>query len=69
MDPYTLLVVARSQSLAKGLREALDGNEYLIRWVPSTKEALAFDLRPDLLILDLPPSGGVRSAAWLKRRL
>ena len=68
MDPYTLLVVARSQSLAKSLREALNGNEYLIRWVPSTKEALAFDLRPDLLVLDLPPSGGVRSATRLKRR-
>jgi len=68
MDLYTLLVVARSQSLAKGLRAALNGYEYLIRWAPSTQEALAFDSRPDLLVLDLPPSGGVRCAARLKRR-
>ena len=68
MDPYTLLVVARSQSLAKSLREAFNGTEYLVRWAPSTKEALAFDLRPDLLIFDLPPSGGTRSATRLKTR-
>jgi DNA-binding response OmpR family regulator len=45
----------------------LDGEEYIIRWVSSTTQALELDLRPSLLILDLPPSGGQRSTARLKR--
>ncbi len=67
MDPYTLLIIARSQSLAKRLRGVLDAGGYLIRWVPSTAQALKLDLQPSLLILDLPSSGGTRSAARLKR--
>jgi len=35
--------------------------------VASTTQALELDLRPSLLILDVPPSGGQRSAARLKR--
>jgi DNA-binding response OmpR family regulator len=66
VEPYTLLIVARTQSLARRLRAALDAEEYVIRWVPSASRALDLDLRPSLVILDLPPSGGVRSAAWLK---
>ncbi len=68
MDPYTLLVIARSQSLAKRLRAALDAEQYLIRWVPSAAQALKLDLQPSLLVLDLPPSGGTRSSMWLKER-
>lgn len=38
----------------------------MIRWVSSTSRALDLPLQPSLVILDLPPSGGMRSAAWLK---
>jgi DNA-binding response OmpR family regulator len=68
MEPYTLLVISRTQSLAKRLRGVLDVEQYLVRWVPSTRQALQLDLRPSLLLLDLPPSGGSRSATRLKRR-
>ena len=68
MDSYALLVVERSQSLAAHLRRTLDAEQYLIRWVPSTTQALALDLWPSLLILDLPPSGGARSVPRLKLR-
>lgn len=68
MDPYALLVVARSQSAAERLRGALDPEQYLIRWVPSTAQALGLDLNPSLLILDLPPSGGARCVTRLKRK-
>jgi DNA-binding response OmpR family regulator len=68
MEPYTLLVISRTQSLAKRLRDVLDVEQYLVRWVPSTRQALQLDLRPALLILDLPPSGGSRSAPRLKRQ-
>ena len=68
MEPYQLLVIARTQSLAKRLRGALDAEQVLIRWVPSAAQALALDLCPSLLILDLPPSGGARSVARLKRQ-
>ena len=68
MEPYTLLIIARSQSLAKRLRSALDSEQYLIRWVPSTAQALQLELLPSLLILDLPPSGGARSVLRLRRR-
>ena len=67
MEPYTLLVIARTQSLAKRLQSALNAEQYLIRWVPSTAQALALDPCASLLILDLPPSGGTRSVARLKR--
>ncbi len=68
MEPYTLLVIARTQSLAKRLRGALIAEQYIIRWASSSTQALRFDLRPSLVILDLPPSGGARSVARLKRR-
>lgn len=68
MEPYTLLVIARTQSLAKRLRGALGAEQYVIRWASSSAQALKLDLYPALLILDLPPSGGVRSVARLKRR-
>ena len=68
MEPYTLLIIARSQSLAKRLRSALDPEQYLIRWVPSTAQALQLELLPSLLVLDLPPSGGARSVLRLRRQ-
>ena len=68
MESYKLLIVARTQGLAKRLRTALDSEEYVIRWVPSTSRALDLDFVPSLTILEIPPSGGMRSAAWLKRR-
>jgi DNA-binding response OmpR family regulator len=68
MEPYTLLVIARAQTLAKRLRGALPPEQYLFRWVPNAAQALFLDLRPSLLILDLPPSGGARSVIRLKRQ-
>jgi DNA-binding response OmpR family regulator len=68
MDPYALLVIARTQSWARRLQATLETDQYLIRWVPSTAEATNLDLVPSLLVLDLPPSGGSRCAARLKRR-
>lgn len=68
MEPYTLLVIARTQSLAKRLRGALGAEQYVIRWASSSAQALKLDLYPSLLIMDLPPSGGARSVARLKRR-
>jgi DNA-binding response OmpR family regulator len=67
MEPYTILVIARTQTLATRLRGALDPEQYVIRWVPSTAQALTLELHPFLLVLDLPPSGGVRSVTRLKR--
>lgn len=69
MEPYTLLIIARTQSLARRLRATLDAEEYVIRWVPSTSRALDLDLQPSLVVLDLPPSGGARSSARLKDAL
>lgn len=66
MGSYKLLIVARTQGLAKRLRAALDSEEYVIRWVPSTSRALELEFVPSLTIMDVPPSGGMRSAAWLK---
>jgi DNA-binding response OmpR family regulator len=68
MEPNTLLVIARTQSLAKRLRGALGAEQYVIRWASSSAQAVKLDLCPSLLILDLPPSGGARSVARLKRR-
>jgi len=67
MNPYTLLVIARTQSLAKRLQSALDMEHFVIRWVPSAVQALALDSEPSLLVFDPPPSGGARSVARLKR--
>jgi two-component system KDP operon response regulator KdpE len=68
MEPKTLLLIARTQSLVKHLRSALDASRYVIRWAASSSQALGLDLRPSLLILQLPSSGGARSVARLKRR-
>lgn len=68
MEPHTLLVVARTQSLAKRLAEALEPERHLLRWVSSTSQAGNLDLEPDLILLELPVSGGRRSALRLKRR-
>jgi DNA-binding response OmpR family regulator len=68
MEPYTLLIVARTQSLAKRLRRMLDAERFLVRWVASTTQALDIDTCPSLLILELPTSGGERSVARLKRQ-
>jgi two-component system KDP operon response regulator KdpE len=68
MDPYTLLVIARTQTLAKRLKGALDAQEYTIRWASSSSQALTFDLHPSMVVLDLPPSGGARCAARLRRK-
>jgi DNA-binding response OmpR family regulator len=67
MEPYTVLIIARTQALAKRLRESVDPERYRIRWVTSTAQAIEIDLRPSLLILDLPASGGHRSSARLKQ--
>ena len=68
MEPKTLLLIARAQSLVKYLQSTLDGSRYVIRWAPSTSQALHLDLEPCLLILELPASGGARCVGRLKRR-
>lgn len=68
MEPYTLLIIARTQSLAKRLRGALAADEYVIRWAASSTEGLALETQPSLLVIELPPSGGTRCIARLKRR-
>jgi two-component system KDP operon response regulator KdpE len=68
MEPKTLLLIARTQSLVKHLQNALDASRYVIRWAPSSSQALGFDLHPSLLVMELPASGGTRSVARLKRR-
>jgi two-component system KDP operon response regulator KdpE len=68
MKPYTLLIISRSKSLTRRLRSALLPSHYTIRWVPSTAEALRLRLRPSILLVQLPPSGGPRSVARLKAR-
>jgi DNA-binding response OmpR family regulator len=66
MDPYVLLTVARSQSLATRLHRALDSGQYQIRWVPSATQALGLDFCPSLVILDIPATGGQRIARGIK---
>lgn len=68
MEPHKLLVVARNQSLAKRVAEDLEAEPHVLRWVSSTSQASGLDLTPDLVILELPPSGGTRSARRLKLR-
>jgi two-component system KDP operon response regulator KdpE len=68
MEPKTLLLIARTQSLVKHLQSALDASRYVIRWAPNSSQALGFDLHPSLLVLELPASGGTRSVARLKKR-
>ena len=67
MEPKTLLLVARTQSLVKHLRSALDPSRYVIRWAPSGSQALGLELQPSLVVLELPASGGARSVSRLKR--
>jgi DNA-binding response OmpR family regulator len=67
MDSYVLLVVARTQTVAGHLRTILDAEQHLIRWVPSTNQALTLGLLPAIVILDVPPSGGSRCVSRLKR--
>ena len=67
MEPKTLLLIARTQSLVKHLRSALDPTRYVIRWAPSSTQALGLDLQPSLVVLELPASGGSRSVSRLKR--
>ena len=68
MEPYTLLIVARTQSLTMRLQSALLASQYTIRWVPNTAEALRLPLRPSILLVQLPRSGGARSVVRLKER-
>lgn len=68
VEPNTLLIVARTQSLVKRLRAVLDADKYVLRWVSSTRQALALDAEPGLILLDLPLSGGDRCALRLKDR-
>jgi two-component system KDP operon response regulator KdpE len=68
MEPKTLLLIARTQSLVKRLQSALDASRHIIRWVPSSSQALGLDLHPSLVVLELPASGGTRSVPRLKRR-
>lgn len=68
MEPKILLLIARAQSVVKHLQSALDASRYVLRWVPSTSQALGLDVAPSLLILELPASGGTRSISWLKER-
>jgi two-component system KDP operon response regulator KdpE len=68
MDSYALLIVGRTHSVAEHLRISLDAEQYVIRWVPSTAQALGLDFQPALLVFDLPPSGGVRCVSRLKHR-
>ena len=68
MELYTLLIIARTQSIVKRLQSVLDMGQYTIRWAPSSNQALALELRPSLLVLDVPPSGGDRCVSRLKRR-
>ena len=67
MEPKTLLLIARTQSLVKHLRRALDPSRHVIRWAPSSTQALGLDLQPSLVVLELPATGGSRSVARLKR--
>jgi DNA-binding response OmpR family regulator len=68
MEPCAFLVIARTQSLATRLRSAFEAERYPIRWVSSAALALKLDFDPALLIVELPPSGGERSVARLKRQ-
>ncbi len=68
MDPYVLIVITRSQFLVNRLRDAPNGEQFLIRWVPSASQALQLNVDPSLIILDLPPTGGARSVFRLKQR-
>lgn len=67
MEPKILLLIARTQSLVKHLRSALDPTRYVIRWAPSSTQALGLDPQPSLVVLELPATGGSRSVARLKR--
>jgi two-component system KDP operon response regulator KdpE len=50
------------------LQASFDAEQYCLRWVPTASQALGLDLRPNVVILELPSSGGTRNLARLKRR-
>jgi DNA-binding response OmpR family regulator len=66
MITASLLVISRSQSLALRLQEAV--GEGRAHWLPSTAAALAAEMSPAAVIVELPGSGGERTAARLRRR-
>lgn len=68
MGQYSLLVIARGQTLVGRLQRVVDPEQCSIHWAASTRQAMGLDTHPDLLVVDLPPSGGVRTIAQLKRR-
>jgi two-component system KDP operon response regulator KdpE len=68
MPLYTLLVVARSQALARQLERALQGDTYHVRWVPGPTQAIALPAQPALLVVELPPSGGAATLGRLRQR-
>ena len=68
MVPANLLVIARTQSLARRLQDAVGADEVHARWFPSTSQVLLLELEPAMIIVELPDSGGERTVARLKRR-
>jgi DNA-binding response OmpR family regulator len=68
MVPENLLVIVRTQSLARRLQDALGADAVRARWLPSTSQALGLEMSPALVILELPDSGGERNTVRLKRR-
>jgi len=68
MIPANLLVIARSQSLARRLQDAVGVDEVRAHWLPSTNLALSIGLVPAVVVLELPDSGGERTLARLRRR-
>lgn len=66
MNPASLLVIARSQSLAHRLQDAV--GEGRAHWLPSTEAALAVEVSPTVIIVELPYSGGERAMTRLRRR-
>lgn len=66
MIPASLLVIARCQSLAHRLQEAV--GDARAHWVPSTIQALTAEVDPAAIVVELPDSGGERAVARLKRR-
>jgi DNA-binding response OmpR family regulator len=68
MNPYIVLVITRSQSLAERLQRAFDSEPFRVRGAPSTAQALGLDYQPAVLVLDLPPGGGGRNIMRLQQQ-
>jgi len=68
MIPASLLVIARSQSLARRLQDAVGADEIRTQWLPSTASALSIELTPVVIVVELPDSGGERTLGRLRRR-